>query len=152
MSGAVGHGDHDQNVGVTTVGDEGLGAIQHPVVALADGSHAGAASVGTGGGFGQPPGADVFAGGQLADVFLLLLFAACQKNVVRTERRVCSYDDADRTVHAREFLDGGDVFDVAHAGATIFGRKNRAQQAEFSQFFDGGQRELAGLVPFHDVG
>ena len=31
------------------------------------------------------------------------------------------------------------------------GGKTDAQQAELAQFLDCGQRELAGLVPLHDV-
>src|ERR1700691_2300200 len=60
-------------------------------------------------------------------------------------------DDADGTIHAREFFDGSYIFDVAHAGATIFGRKNRSQQAELAQFFNGGERKFAGFVPLHNV-
>ena len=61
-------------------------------------------------------------------------------------------DDADRAIHAREFFDGGDVFHIAHARAAVLGGKNRSQQPELAQFFDGRQRKLAGLVPLHDVG
>ena len=86
------------------------------------------------------------------DVFLLLGFVAGKKNMVRAQRSVRRDDDADRAVHAREFFDGGDVFDVAHAGAAVLGRKDNAQQAEFAEFLDRRQREFAGFVPLHDVG
>ena len=58
MRGAVGHGNHDQNVGIVAVGAESLGAVQHPVVAFAHRSHARAACVRSGRGLGQSPGAD----------------------------------------------------------------------------------------------
>ena len=32
------------------------------------------------------------------------------------------------------------------------GGKDHAHQAELAEFLDGGQGELAGLVPLHDVG
>ncbi len=102
-------------------------------------------------GLGQAPGADEFSGRQLADVFLLLRFVAGEKNVVRAERGVCRDDDADRTVDAREFLDRGDVLHIAHAGAAVLGGENHSQHAELAQFLDGGERELASLVPLHDV-
>ena len=35
-------------------------------------------------------------------------------------------DDADGAIDAGEFGDGGDVFDVAHAGAAVFGREDDA--------------------------
>ena len=125
VGGAIGYGDHDDHIGIVAVGAESLGAVQHPVVALAHGGHAGAAGVGSGRRFGQAPGADEFAGGQLADVFLFLRFVAGEENVVGAERGVRGDDDADRAIHAREFLDGGDVFDVAHAGAAVFRRERR---------------------------
>ena len=100
---------------------------------------------------GQSPRADVLAGRQLADVFLLLLFGPSKKNMVRAQRSVRRHDDAHRTVHARKFLNRGDVFDVAHARPAVLSRKDRAEQAELAEFLDDGQRKLARLVPLHDV-
>ena len=152
VRGAVGHRDHDQNIGIVAVGAERLGAVQHPVVALAHRSHARAAGVRSGGGLGQAPGADELRPWPAADVLLFLRFVAGKKNVVRAQRGVRRDDDADRAVHARELFDGGDVLDIAHAGAAVLGRKHYAQQAELAQFLDGRQRKFAGLVPLHHVG
>ena len=68
----------------------------------------------------------------LETYFFFCALVARHKNVVRAERSVGGDDDADRSVDTREFFDGGDVFDVAHAGAAVFGRKDRAHQAEFA--------------------
>src|SRR5277367_2028561 len=127
VGGAVGDADHHQNVGITAVGDESLGAVEHPVVAFTNGSHASAAGVRTGGRLSQAPGADIFAGGQPADVFLFLLFVARQKNVVRAERSVGGNYDADGAINSGKFFNGGDIFNVAHARTTVFGREYRAQ-------------------------
>ena len=71
--------------------------------------------------------------------------------MIRAERGVRGHDDADRSVDAREFLDRGDVLDVAHAGAAVLRRENHPQHPELAQFLDRGQRKLASLVPLHDV-
>ena len=86
-------------------------------------------------------------GSQRRNVFLFLRFVAREKDVVRTQRSVRRDDDADRSIHAREFFDGGDVFDVAHAGAAVLGRKDDAQQTELAEFLDGRQREIRWLRP-----
>ena len=53
--GAIGHGEHDNYVGVVSVGDEGLGAVQNPSALGARRNHARAARIGSGGGLGQVP-------------------------------------------------------------------------------------------------
>ena len=133
------------------IGTESLGAVQDPVVALAHGGHAGAAGVGPGRGLGQAPGADEFSRGEFADVLFLLSFVAGKKNVIGTEGGMGGDDDADRAIHAREFLDGGHVFDVAHSGTAVLRREDHAHQAHLAQLFDGGEGEFSGFVPLHDV-
>ena len=71
--------------------------------------------------------------------------------MIRAQRGVRCHDDADRSVDARQFLNGRDVFDVAHASAAVFWRKDCAQHPEFAQFLDRGQRKLTGFVPVHDT-
>ena len=61
------------------------------------------------------------------------------------------HNDAHRPIHAREFFDRGDVLDVAHSRAAVFGGEDRPQQAQLAQFFDCRQRKLARLVPLHDM-
>jgi hypothetical protein len=72
--------------------------------------------------------------------------------MVRAKRGVGRHDDANGTVHAGKLFDRRDVFDVAHAGAAVFVRKNHAEQTELAEFFDGSERKLRGFVPFHYVG
>src|SRR5215469_9214047 len=61
------------------------------------------------------------------------------------------YDDAYRSVDTREFLDGGDVFDITHASAAVLLRKHNSHQPELAQLLDGREREVSLLVPLHDV-
>ena len=62
------------------------------------------------------------------------------------------YDDAYRPIHAREFLDRGDILHIAHPSAAILGGKNHAQQPQLAQFLDGCERKFRRLVPLHDIG
>ena len=81
---AVGDGDHNQHVGIMTIGAESFAAVQNPVFSFAHRRHTGAARIRARRGLGQSPGPDVFAGRQLRDIFLLLLFRSGQKNVIGT--------------------------------------------------------------------
>src|SRR6185369_6082570 len=60
-------------------------------------------------------------------------------------------DDANRAVHARQFVDGGHVLDVTHSCAPILGRKHDTHEAHFSEFLNGRHGKLAGFIPLHDV-
>src|SRR5436309_9379511 len=67
--------------------------------------------------------------------------------MVRAQGSVRGDDDAKGTIDTRKFFDGGDIFDVSHAGAAKLNRKNHAHEAELAEFFDCGEREVAGVVP-----
>src|SRR5437763_16897450 len=99
------------------IGTESLGAVQDPVVAFANGGHAGAAGVGSGRGLGQAPGADEFSRGEFADVLFLLGFVAGKKYVIGKEGGTGGDDDAHRAIHAREVLERRHVFVITEAGA-----------------------------------
>ena len=71
--------------------------------------------------------------------------------MVAAERGVGGDDDADGTINTREFLNGDDVLDVAHAGAAELGGEDGTHETEAAEFFDDGERELRGLIPLHDV-
>ena len=134
--GAIGHRNDHINIGIVAVGAESLGAVQHPAIAFAHRGHARAARIRSGRRFGQSPCPDRFSAGEAGDVFSFLCFVPSKKNMIRAQRSMCRDDDADRTIHAREFFDGGDVLHIAHACAAVLGRKNDAQQAEFAYFFN----------------
>ncbi len=61
-------------------------------------------------------------------------------------------NNAYRPVHAREFFDRGHIFDVAHAGAAQFVRKDHAHQSEFAEFSERRQREFCGFISLAHVG
>lgn len=152
VGGTVGYRDHHGDIGVVAIGDEGFVAVQHPAAFALHCGHARATGVRTGGRFGQPPRTEVFSGSQPADVFLFLRLVAGNKKMIAAQRRVGRHNDAYRTIHARQFFDGRDVFNISHPGAAVFLGENRPQQAQFAQFLDGGHGELGGFVPLHDAG
>ena len=77
--GFIGDGNDHNYVGVGAIGDEGLGAVEHPSVILAGGRAARAAGVRAAVGLGQRPGANVLAGGEVRKVALLLLRLPARK-------------------------------------------------------------------------
>ena len=71
-----GAGHHDHQVGVDPVGDEGLGAVEHPAVAVPDRGGADALQVAACGGFGHRDRADALAGRHRRQPAGLLLLGA----------------------------------------------------------------------------
>ena len=65
--------EHHRHLRRDPVGRERLGAVQNEVVAVLDGSRAGAAGVGARGRLGQAPGADPLSAGQWLDVAAALI-------------------------------------------------------------------------------
>ena len=60
-------------------------------------------------------------------------------------------NNPDRTINPRKLLHRGYVFNVAHAGATILGGEDDAQQTEAAKLFHHFKWELGRFVPFHDM-
>ncbi len=102
-------------------------------------------------GLGERPAAEPLAGRQLGEVAPLLLVAAHFVDVVRAERGVGGHDDADRAIHAREFLDDDGVLDVAEPAAAKFFGEDGAHVAELAELPDDFERKGLRFVPLHDV-
>ena len=117
-----GHSNHD--VGILRVGDEILGAIQDPALAVLDGFGAHGAGVGAGLGFGERPASDPFAGGQFWNVLGALFVVAGEINMISAERIVRGHDESDGRIDARELFDDDGVIDVAESGAAELFREN----------------------------
>ena len=71
--GFVGNGHRDADVRVGTVGGEGFGAVEHPVITLTNGGGARAAGVRTGFGLSEGPGAKLFSLGEGHEIVFLVL-------------------------------------------------------------------------------
>src|SRR6185312_8806652 len=150
--GAICNSDDDGDVGIVSVGDEGLVAVQHPVVAFADGGGAGGGSVGAGAGFSKPPATEPFAAGHFGNVFAALLLGSGEKDVIDGQRIVGRDNDADGSVHGGEFFDCEHVIDVREPGAAVFDGNDHSHEAHLAELLHHFGRKLAGFVPLHYVG
>ena len=148
----VGYRDHHHHIRIPAVRDERFCSINDVTASCANSCSPCATRIGARGWLGQSPGSNEFARGQFRNVLLLLNFIPCHKYMIRPQRRMCSDNDANGSVHARQLINGGHVFHVAHPGAAILCGENDSQQTELAKFFDGAQRKLAGLVPLHYIG
>src|SRR5262249_25844553 len=149
--GLVGDRHGHADVGVVAVGGESFSAVYEPMATIALGGRTSPTGIGAGFGFSERPGADLFSLGQGDEIFLFLRFGAKFEDVVGAERVVRGDDDANRSVHARQFFDGDDVFDIAEAGAAILFRENYAQQAHFRELGHDFAGKVRHFVPLHDV-
>ena len=119
-SSAIGaHHQHEQ-AREPAVGDEGLAAIDHVVIALLHGARADALEIGARAGLGHADGANELARGQARQPALLLIFRAVIEHVVRAHAVHALAEGADAA--ARELgVHHGLVAEVA-AAAAVFGR------------------------------
>ena len=92
----VGFGVHHQSVGIRSVGDPHLGAVQHVAVALQVGTQFHADDVGTGIRLGHRQRADMFAGNEFGEIALFLRFGTVALDLVDAQVRVGAIRQADR--------------------------------------------------------
>ena len=104
VAGAGGDHDHAGDVGAG-VGDELLGAVDHPLAVLEPRARADVAGVRARLRLGQPERAELAPRGQLRQPVALLLLGAEQVDRLRAERGVRAHRDRHRGVDARELLD-----------------------------------------------
>ena len=130
----IGLGHHDHQVGVDAVGDEGLGSVEHVVVALFDRPGLDALQVTAGARFGHGDRRDDFAGAELRQPALLLLVGGQLEQVRRDD--VVVQAPADAAVPARRGLLGDDavVAEVRVAAAAVLLGHVHAEEALLAGF------------------
>ena len=127
VAGARGDADDAGDVGAR-VGDELLGAVDHPVAVVAARAGADVAGVRARLGLGQPERAELAPRGQVGHPLLLLLLGAEQVDRLRAERGVRAHRDRHRGVDARELLDRDRVGErVAARAAVLLGERDPHQ-------------------------
>ncbi len=142
----VGLAHHDDDVGVLAVGDEGLGPVDHVVVAVAHGARAHGLQVAARAGLGHRDGADELAGDHLGQPAALLLVGAAFVEVRRDDRRMQTAAEA--AEHgARRFHEDHRVVAEVAAAAAVFLRRGCTQQAVGAGFAPGLERHLAFFAP-----
>ena len=146
--GRVGLGDHDHQVGVPAVGDEGLAAVEHVVRAVGALDRRGlhALQVAARGRLAHRDGAHHLAGGQQRQVLLFLFLGAVVQDVRRHDLAVqAKADAADPGVR--------DLFHLRHRiqlvgpGSAIFLRHGHAQKTVFAGGAPDGTVHIALLFP-----
>ncbi len=125
-------GPDDEDVGDRRVGDPHLraGEAVAAVDLLSPGPHP--AGIGAGVGLGQAEAADQLASGQPRQPFALLLFGAVGVDRVHDERRLDAHRRAIAAVDPLDLARHQPVADIIEAGAAIFGRDRRPEQAELA--------------------
>ncbi len=117
VRGFVRHRDDDSNIGIVSVGDEGLVTVQHPFVTLAHRRAARAAASEPEPGSVSPQAPRHSPVASLGMYLRLLLFVAGNENVIRAQRVMRSNDDANRAVDRDSSSIDRHVLDIAHARA-----------------------------------
>jgi hypothetical protein len=115
------------------VGDELLGAVDHPAVVVELGARADVARVGARLGLGQAEGAELLARAEVGHQALLLLLGAEQVDRLRAERGVRAHRDRHGGVHARELLDRQRVGERVAPSAAVFLRERDPHQPELPE-------------------
>ncbi|MNE19121.1 hypothetical protein D3C80_1121900 [compost metagenome] len=130
----VGLGVDHVGVGVRTVGDPGLAAVEHVVVATLVGAQFHRDHVGTGIRFAHGQGADVLAADQLGQVLGFLFVVAVAVDLVDAEVGVGAIGQGHRGRAAADFFHGDHVSQVTQASAAVLFRHGNAQQAHVAEF------------------
>src|SRR5579875_1926087 len=141
---AVGNSNDHGNVSVVGVRDEGLIAVEDPILSLANSSRSGGRGIRTRAGFSEAPCAQPLAAGKFGDVFAALRFISSQKNMVGAKRIVRSDDDADGAIHCGKLFNSQDVVHVAEAGAAILDGEDDAHQPHLAELTNNVNGKFAG--------
>ena len=112
------------------IGDELLGAVDHPFAVLEGGARPGVPGVAAGLGLGQPECRQLASGTQVGEVALFLRIRAEQENRLGAERGVRAHRDRDGGVHPGQLFDGDRVLERCTAGATDVLGERDAHPAE----------------------
>ena len=129
---AVGHGEHAVEVGDTGVGDPGLGAVDHPLVAVLAGVGDHPARIGAGLGLGQRERRRPLAGRAARQEPLLQLLGAVELDRQRAEL-LDHQDQRRRGVGLGDLLDRHVQHQRAGAGAAVLLLERQPQDVLFGQ-------------------
>ena len=132
-------------VRVAAVGDEALGAVDHVLVALLDGRRAHPRDVGAGVGLGQAERRELRRFGEHAEVLLLDLLRAAERDR-RGRQAVAAERGLDARAAPRELLLDQAAVEVAGAGAAVLLLDVGVHQADLPGLLDDVLRPGAVLV------
>ncbi len=133
------------------MGDEALGAVQHPVIAVAHRGGAHGGGVAARSGFGQTPGGQRAPGGQRHDVALLLRLGPEHVDVRGAQAVVRGHRQRHRRVDPGQLFERDAVVHRRHAGAAVGVGNLNAHQREVGQRRQQFRREVLGVIPVAQV-
>lgn len=133
------------------VGDEHLGAVDHPTAVRPAGGGGDAGRVGPGARLGQAERAEGLAPGQRGQPALLLLLGAVGQQRKGGDGGVRVPGGGHRLVGGAEFLHDGDVGDHVGTRARVLLGDEHAHQAEFAELGEDRGGELLVLRPLGRV-
>src|SRR5438477_1076765 len=138
--------EDDGDVRERSVGDEVLGPVQDPAVAVASRGRAHSRGVAARRRFGERKASDPLATRELRQVFLLLGIASVMQDRVDRERHVRAEHHAGRRARAVDLLDDQGVRQRVETRATVPLGHVRAHEAEGSHLAEELWRDLALIV------
>ena len=146
----VGLGIHRVPVGVLTVGDEALGAVDHPLVALAGGGGLHPRHVGAGVWLGQAEGREQRSLGEAAEVLALELLGGRERDR-RGRQAVTGKRGSDTGAAPGDLLFDQGAVEVSEAGSPVLGREVAVHQPELPGLLDDllGPGALLVVIPGH---
>jgi hypothetical protein len=142
----------DDQVRVDAVGDENLGAVQDPLIAIADGVGANALYIRAGTGLGHRQGAESLAADHLRQPLLFLRLRAVATDVGGDDVGVDAVARGDAAeTHARELLDEHQGHVGAGTGAAVGFVHVRAQEARGAERIPQLARYEVILLPLLEM-
>mmetsp|Transcript_26227 Transcript_26227/g.61964 ORF Transcript_26227/g.61964 Transcript_26227/m.61964 type:complete len:421 (+) Transcript_26227:5135-6397(+) len=142
----LGLGVDDEGVGVRSVSDPHLAAVEDVVAALVLGAQLHADDVRAGAGFAHRQRADMLAADQLGQVFGALRVIAVALDLVHAQVAVRAVGQAHRRAGAADLLHRHHVGQVAHVGAAVLLGDGDAQHAQLAHLAPQIHRELVAAV------
>ena len=142
--------DHAR-IGDPSVGDERLGAVEHPMAAVAHRRRLRPARVRARAVLGQTPAADLLAARERGRYFFFCSSLPARKMWPEREAVVGGHGQGHAGVDARELLHHDRVVQGGHPGAAVFRGPDHAHEAELAELREDLARELLLLVPFARV-
>ncbi len=137
-----------KHVTVNAIGDEHLGAVQHPVITVTNGSATHARQIGPGVGFGHRDGGNLFARDQIRQVTSQLFW--CASMIQMRAGHVGMHEHGYREpaiTGAPQLLGQNDGRQGVQFTAAVLGRIANAKQPELAHFSQNRSRHHAVQLP-----
>ena len=146
----IGVGDHDVDVRFLAVGNEALGAVEHPLLGRFIKLRLGLGTLGIGAGtrFGQREGAELFTFGKRYEILLFLFLGAVGHDRVDAETGVSADYDAGGCANLCQLFHAHDIGQGVTSLSAVLLRYGNSHESEFLHLFYGLAGKLLFLIDF----